>query len=127
MICAIKDPEPGSFFAGFFITFLFAIPIFSLIFIFVLILKKLTYTLYDDKIISNFVGPWRYSVTIAYKDIKEIALKQGIWQRKFNVGTIDITTNATKEVAGFDIYNIENYQEVYDFLIKKVAESNNKT
>ncbi len=104
---------------------LFSIIVFVPIYLITQILKRGFYTLYEDKVASGFTGfAWFPSnfVSIAYKDIKEISLSQGIFQRKFNVGSVKITTNATKEFAGFEIYNIENYQEVYDYLSKKVAE-----
>jgi membrane protein YdbS with pleckstrin-like domain len=104
---------------------LFSIIVFVPIYLITQILKRGVYTLYEDKVTSSFTGfAWLAShfVSIAYKDIKEISMCQGIFQRKFNVGTIKITTNATKEFAGFEIYNIENYQEVYDYLSKKIAE-----
>ncbi len=101
---------------------LFSIIVFTPIYLITQILKRGSYALYEDKITSSFTWFWSHFVSIAYKDIKEISLSQGIFQRKFNVGSIKITTNATKEFAGFEIYNIENYQEIYDYLSKKVAE-----
>ncbi len=121
-IGALNDKDPGSFFVACFFTILFAFPVFMLSYLNVVRLRRLTYTLNPNGITTHYKFIGSCSVTVYYKDIKEISMVQGIFQRKFNVGSINITTNATKENAGFEIYNIENYQEVYDFLIKKIAE-----
>jgi len=105
---------------------LIAFIIFTMTYLSATDLKKTTYTLSPDYITTNYSCWHSCSTTICYKDIREIALNQGIFQRKFDIGSITIITSASIDGSnsGFKIYDISNYQEIYDFLIRKMTESN---
>lgn len=57
---------------------------------------------------------------LRYQDVKEVTLHRGILQRLFGLGTVQVTTHATTQDAGIKMYNLKDYQEVYDLLMKKV-------
>ena len=51
---------------------------------------------------------------VKYKYIREATMRQTIFQRMFNIGTIILFTNAETGVGnGISIVNVENVQEVY--------------
>jgi membrane protein YdbS with pleckstrin-like domain len=56
---------------------------------------------------------------VKYSNIKEVKLSQNIIQRFYGIATVLVTTHATTQDAGIEIYDIKEYQEVYDFLIEK--------
>lgn len=59
---------------------------------------------------------------VKYKYIREVTMRQTIFQRMFNIGTIILFTNAETGVGnGISIVNVENVQEVYKN-IKKVID-----
>lgn len=81
----------------------------------------------------NFVFMRQKSVK--YSDIKEVDLRRGPIQMLFGLGTVKVTTQATKiplsnqntfniqtqmSRAGLKIYNIPNWKEVYDVINAKV-------
>lgn len=56
---------------------------------------------------------------VKYKYIREVTMRQTIFQRMFNIGTIILFTNAETGVGnGISIINVENVQEEY----KKIKE-----
>lgn len=56
---------------------------------------------------------------VKYKYIREVTMRQTIFQRMFNIGTIILFTNAETGVGnGISIINVENVQENY----KKIKE-----
>jgi uncharacterized membrane protein YdbT with pleckstrin-like domain len=58
--------------------------------------------------------------SIHYKNIKEITLHRSILQKIFGLGTIKIKTHANAENAGMKLYDLVNYQEIYNFLMSKI-------
>lgn len=51
---------------------------------------------------------------VKYKYIREVTMRQTIFQRMFNIGTIILFTNAETGFGnGISIVNVENVQEVY--------------
>lgn len=51
---------------------------------------------------------------VKYKFIREVTMRQTIFQRMFNIGTIILFTNAETGVGnGISIINVENVQEIY--------------
>ena len=59
---------------------------------------------------------------VKYKYIREATMRQTIFQRMFNIGTIILFTNAETGIGnGISIVNVENVQEVYKN-IKKVID-----
>ena len=83
------------------------------------------YNFYNTKVeyIDGFLN--KEEKELKYKHIREVALRQNIIQRMFNIGTIRVFTNATsgykgnnRNLNGLNIHCIENPQEQY----KKVKE-----
>jgi hypothetical protein len=60
---------------------------------------------------------------VKYTDIKEVILSQGIIQKKMKIGTVRAITQATTGDAGITLFDIKEYQEIYDFLIEKTTEN----
>jgi uncharacterized membrane protein YdbT with pleckstrin-like domain len=58
--------------------------------------------------------------TLKYTDIKEVILKQNFVQRWCGIGTVEVKTHATVQDAGITIYDIKEYQEVYEFILEKI-------
>lgn len=59
---------------------------------------------------------------VKYKYIREVTMRQTVFQRMFNIGTIILFTNAETGIGnGISIVNVENVQEVYKN-IKKVID-----
>ena len=51
---------------------------------------------------------------VKYKFIREVTMRQTIFQRMFNIGTIILFTNAESGLGnGISIVNVENVQEIY--------------
>jgi hypothetical protein len=84
-----------------------------------LIYKNTTFELLDDsvKYRRDFINLEQKNVK--YSNIKEVKLSQHIIQRLYGIATVLVTTHATTQDAGIEIYDIKEYQEVYDFLIEK--------
>ena len=57
---------------------------------------------------------------LRYRDIKEITLHRNILQRMFGLGTVKVISHATTENAGIILYDIEEYQEIYNILMDKI-------
>lgn len=83
------------------------------------------YNFYNTKVeyIDGFLN--KEQKELKYKHIREVALRQNIIQRMFNIGTIRVFTNATsgysgnnRSLNGLNIHCVENPQEEY----KKVKE-----
>ncbi len=83
------------------------------------------YNFYNTKVeyMDGFLN--KEEKELKYKHIREVALRQNIIQRMFNIGTIRIFTNATsgyngnnRNLNGLNIHCVENPQEQY----KKVKE-----
>ena len=60
--------------------------------------------------------------TVKYPDIKEVTLHRTPLQKMFGLGTVKIVTHATTADAGVELFNIKEYQEVYEFLMKQVRD-----
>ena len=55
--------------------------------------------------------------TVKYSDIKEVTLHRTPLQRMFGLGTVKIITHATTQDAGIELFNVKEFQEIYDFLM----------
>ncbi len=77
----------------------------------------------DSEIIyrTNFIS--LVQIRVKYTDIKEVILSQGIIQKKMKIGTVRAITQANIGDAGIALFDIKEYQEVYDFLIEKTKEN----
>ena len=86
--------------------------------------KTATFTLGDPALFNMFVNFITLfpDNSIKYKDIKEVNLHRGIIKKLFRLGTVQVISQATVQDAGIRIYNITNYQEVYDFLMEKIKD-----
>lgn len=60
--------------------------------------------------------------TVKYRDIKEVTLYRSPLQKCFGLGTVNIITHATTKDVGMKLFNIKEYQTVYDFLMKQVKD-----
>lgn len=83
--------------------------------------KRITVTL-SDKGISDkrdFIG--FHEKKIKYKDIKEVIVRKGLLQRMFGLANIYIVTHATIADSGCVFRQVKNYEEVYNFLMSKIA------
>jgi membrane protein YdbS with pleckstrin-like domain len=59
---------------------------------------------------------------VKYVDIKQVELMQGPIQRFYGIGSVSVTTHATTSNAGIELYDIKEYQEVYEFLLNKIQQ-----
>ena len=77
----------------------------------------------DSEIIyrKNFIS--LVQIRVKYTDIKEVILSQGIIQKKMKIGTVRAITQANIGDAGITLFDIKEYQEIYDFLIEKTKEN----
>jgi membrane protein YdbS with pleckstrin-like domain len=60
--------------------------------------------------------------SIKYVDIKQVELMQGPIQRFYGIGSVSVITHATTSNAGIELYDIKEYQEVYEFLLNKIRQ-----
>jgi membrane protein YdbS with pleckstrin-like domain len=60
--------------------------------------------------------------SIKYVDIKQVELMQGPIQRFYGIGSVSVITHATTSNAGIELYDIKEYQEVYEFLLNKIQQ-----
>ena len=77
----------------------------------------------DSEIIyrKNFIS--LVQIRVKYTDIKEVILSQGIIQKKMKIGTVRAITQANIGDAGIALFDVKEYQEIYDFLIEKTKEN----
>ena len=77
----------------------------------------------DSEIIyrKNFIS--LVQIRVKYTDIKEVILYQGIIQKKMKIGTVSAITQANIGDAGIALFDIKEYQEIYDFLIEKTKDN----
>ena len=97
--------------------------ILAILYISSLFSNKITFTLTEEEVIfkRNFI---RLSQKrIKYTDIKEVILSQGIIQKRMKIGTVRAITQANIGDAGITLFNIKEYQEIYDFLIEKTKDN----
>ena len=95
------------------------------------------YNFYNTKVeyVDGFLN--REEKELKYKNIREVALKQNIVQRLFNIGTIRIFTNASsrfnsygnnnmRNLNGLNIHCVENpkeqYEKLKELIDKEIAE-----
>ena len=75
--------------------------------------KKTVYEFLDDRLIY-YDGFWnRSKKELMYRSIREIGYKEGIFQRKYNLGTIVVSTPATDKKAGLYLKDIQDVEAVY--------------
>lgn len=118
-IRALRLPVPPWFsFVFFACLFFFGIPLLAFT------AKKRTYAKTEYRFYGNRLeyaeGFWTVeNKTIKYDKITETAMRRGILQRKYGLGTIFLATPATgfqhgKSMSGIRIHDIEEPEKVYD-------------
>lgn len=87
-----------------------------------LLYKQRSFTFTDTAMLyrMNFISLSKK--TIKYRDIKEVTLYRSPLQKLFGLGTVGIITHATTKDVGMKLFNIKEYQAVYDFLMKQVRD-----
>ena len=103
--------------------YIFLLLILAFIYISSFFAQNLIFTLTEEEVIfkRNFI---RLSQKrIKYTDIKEVILYQGIIQKKMKIGTVRAITQANIGGAGITLFDIKEYQAVYDFLIEKTKDN----
>jgi hypothetical protein len=75
--------------------------------------KKTVYEFLDDRLIY-YDGFWsRSKKELLYRSIREIGYNESIFQRKYNLGTIVVSTPATDKKAGLYLKDIQDVEAVY--------------
>lgn len=75
--------------------------------------RKTVYEFSDDRLIY-FDGFWnRSKKELMYRSIREIGYNESIFQRKYNLGNIVVSTPATDKKAGLCLRDIRNVASVY--------------
>ena len=75
--------------------------------------KKTVYTFLDDRLIY-YDGFWsRSKKELLYRSIREIGYNESIFQRKYNLGTIVVSTPATDKKSGLYLKDIQDVEAVY--------------
>ena len=82
--------------------------------------KSTTFSILDNAVQYKFNFFMLSQKRLRYKDIKEITLHRNVFQKIFGLGTVKVTSHATTRSAGIKLYDLENYQEVYDLLMEKI-------
>lgn len=78
-------------------------------------LENYTYDFYKTKVIYKDSFLNLAEKEVKYKNIREVTMRQTIFQRLFNLGTIILFTNAeTGYGNGIFINNVENVRDVYN-------------
>lgn len=83
--------------------------------------KETEYRLYTDRL-EYAEGFWTAEQkSIKYTDIKEVHLRRGIVQRKYGLGTVQLSTasasamsSSNRAFSGIRLHNIPNVEEVYE-------------
>lgn len=75
--------------------------------------RKTVYEFLDDRLIY-YDGFWsRSKKELMYRSIREIGYNESIFQRKYNLGTIVVSTPATDKKAGLYLNDIQDVEAVY--------------
>lgn len=111
---------------------LWILPILYLpLFFTILLLRKISYEeveyrFYKDRIeyVDGFLV--KNKKMIKYENIIDISQTRGVlFDRLFNLGTIQISTAGTSIITGLYMYYIENPDYVYDWIVKVTSKNNN--
>ncbi len=85
--------------------------------------NSLKYEIQDDEVIVH-VGIWTKSVKhVPYRTVTNIKINRGILDRYvFNIGTLNIQTAGMSGSTGAEesLVGLENVQDVYDVVVKKL-------
>ncbi len=85
-------------------------------------LASTVFRLGDHSIVHEVTFPYYTKKEIDYKNIKELEISQGIFQRQFNLYTVlEIVQRASKDSGSLsiDLSPISHGQEVFDYIQKK--------
>ncbi len=75
--------------------------------------KKTVYEFLDDRLIY-YDGFWsRSKKELMYSSIREIGYNESIFQRKYNLGTIVVSTPANEKRAGLHLMDIRDVETTY--------------
>jgi uncharacterized membrane protein YdbT with pleckstrin-like domain len=75
--------------------------------------RKTFYEFFDDRL-TYYDGFWsRSKKELRYNSITEIGYTEGFFQRKYNLGTIVLSTPATDKKAGMQLRDLRDIETVY--------------